>query len=136
MEFKENKWYNLGDVNPRIHGGTFVKRDGDDIEIVETINNKETYGGHGYTIQRRDESVKDLVHRYEELKKGIISGVANSCDWKRFIALEKSGWKIDAIVMFMASDMMSYYGGACENDIGNNYWELLGSDGIKPNNFF
>ena len=39
-KFKQGQWHNFGDVNHRTEGGMFVKRVGDDIEVVETTNNE------------------------------------------------------------------------------------------------
>ena len=86
--FQENKWYNLGDVNPRIHGGMFVKRVGNEIEVVETTNN-EDHGGKGYSIGERSENVDDLKTRFDKFKRTGVGSVGNSADWKRYVELEK-----------------------------------------------
>jgi len=135
IKFKQNKWYNLGDVNPRLYGGIFVKRDGDEIEVVSTDNNEETYGGKGYTFNSRIDYVSEIVDLYEKFKKNLDKGIGSCFDWKRYIKLEKEGWTIDEIVMYLASDMIGYYGGDTESENDTNYWERLGYWGIRPNNF-
>ena len=133
--FKENKWYNLGDANPREHGGVFVKRIGNEIEIVSTDNN-ENYGGKGYTINERSEYIDELKARFEKFKQTKTDNIGNFADWERYIELEKEDdWDLDRIVFYLASDVMSYYGPSTESETGTNYWELLGCHGIRPNNY-
>jgi hypothetical protein len=144
MRFKENKWHNFGDVNPRIHGGVFIKRCGDDIEVVST-DNLEEVGDYRdgecpvykYSFNQRTESVEDLLSQYERFKQNPDKnrGVGNSCDWKRYIKLEAEGWELLDIVMYLASDMILYFGSACEIDTDSNYWSYLKSHGITPNNY-
>ena len=128
--FKQNKWHNIGDINHRTEGGIFVKRVDDEIEVVQTYNNEE-HGGKGYTVTSRTENVSDLIERYKQFKINPNEGVGNGCDWGRYVELEKTDWSIDVIVMYLAADMISWYGGDCEPETGTNYWDLLGMNGIS-----
>ena len=135
MDFKENKWYNHGDVNPREHGGVFVRRVGNEIEVVETHNNDD-HGGVGYTVQCRSDYIDDLKEKFESFKKNQETSTVGSCtDWGRFIKMEEDGVSLDTIVFFLAADMMSYYGGDCESDVGTNYWDLLAIHDITYRNY-
>ena len=128
---KENKWYNFGDVNPREHGGNFVKIDGDEIMVVHTTNNDESgwNDGAGYTFQSRTESVQELTERFEAFKNGKKDEVGNFADWTLFIM---NGWEIDEIVARMAGDILSYEGGDDYPETAYNYWKELRSYGIYP----
>lgn len=139
MRFKDNKWYNIGDVNPREHGGVFVRKSGDNIEVVETTNN-EDHGGVGYTVQYRDDSIDYLKSRFESFKENPDSrsqdnGVGRFADWNRLIKMEHDGVSLDDIVVYLAADMVSYYGGDSEPDVGTNYWNMLGMYGIDYRNY-
>lgn len=133
--FKQRKWYNFGDANPRIHGGVFIRRNDDEIEVISTDNKEEIYGNKGYIFNSRIDYVSELISLYETFKINPNNGVGSSCDWKRYIELEKEGWEIEQIVMYLAADMISYFGGDCETDNDDNYWGYLGSYGIRCNNF-
>ena len=128
---KQNKWYNFGDINHRIHGGNFVKIDGDEIEVVHTVNNEESgwMNGKGYTFGARTESVEELTQRFEAFKNGAQDCCGIFADWTMFI---NNCFNMDEIVMHMASDMLNYYGCDSEPEFTTNYWEALGSWGIKP----
>ncbi len=130
-EFKQNKWHNFGDANHRTEGGMFVKRVGDDIEVVQTVNNEE-HGGKGYTVNSRSDSVAYLKSRFQTFKENPWeNSVGSFADWGRYVELEaKSNWPIDTIVMYLAGDMISYYGPDGEPNCGTNYWDLLGINGI------
>lgn len=140
--FKEKKWYNFGDVNPRINGGIFVKRDGDEIEVVSTDNLEEigvtspySFGeGGGYHFNQRSDYVSDLKLVWERFKDNPDErgGVASCMDWKRYLKMDMD-W--DTLVYHLAVDMIGYYGGDCEIDFDTNYWGYLKSHGITPNNF-
>jgi hypothetical protein len=141
IKFKENKWYNLGDVNPREHGGVFVKRDGNEIETVSIdpledlgLYNSEYKGKKGYIIQRRSDYVDELFQSYEQFKENgdKDKGVGNSCDWGRYKEFDID---MESLAVYLATDMMYYSGGTVEHETGTNFWELLGYDGIKPNNY-
>ena len=144
--FKQNKWYNLGDVNPREHGGIFIRRIGNDIEVVSTDvdeNNMQVYydfdkkrEGTNYIINSRSDYVDYLWSRWQNFKKGKDTAVGSFADWKRMVELEeKEGWPFERIVFYLVSDMMSYYGGSCESDYGSNYWDLLRMQGVTLKNF-
>lgn len=135
MEFKENKWYNLGDVNPRVHGGFFVKRVGNEIEVVET-RSLEDSGGKGYTVDSRSDYIDDLKEIFELFKNNQdTSTVGSFADWNRYIEMEKEGVSFDDFVFYLATDMISYYGGDSEFDTGTNYWDMLGIHGITYRNY-
>jgi len=133
---KQNKWYNFGDVNHRIHGGNFVKIDGDWIEVVHTVNNEESgwYDGKGYTITSRTESVADLTERFEAFKNGAKDDCGNYSDWTMFLDKDRNGkgWDMDEIVCRMAGDILSYQGGDSEPEFVTNYWSGLSYHCIKP----
>ena len=131
--FKQNKWYNFGDVNPREYGGIFIKRVGDEMEAVSTDNLTEV-GGVGYQVNRRSDYASDLLLIWEKFKKNPDErgGVASCMDWKRYLKMDNMDW--DTLVFHLAVDMIGYYGGSCETEYGTNYWELLGSDGITYRN--
>ena len=131
---KQKKWYNFGDINHREHGGSFVKIDGDEIEVVQTRSNEESgeMDGKGYIIQSRTESVEELTERFEEFKKGAKDGCGSYADWKSLI---DRGLDINEVLMFMANDILSYQGGDSEPDFVTNYWYghyALENYGIKP----
>jgi hypothetical protein len=132
-QFKQNKWYNFGDVNPRIHGGIFVKREDTTIDVVSTHNKDEICGEDGYIFDFKTEYISELIEAYNKFKENPDEsrGVASYCDWKRYIQLEEDGWVIDDIMMLLAPDMLSYSGGDCEAEQVNNYWKTLRSHGIR-----
>jgi hypothetical protein len=135
MNFKQNKWYNLGDVNPREHGGVFVRRIGNSIEVVETHNNDGEY-----TISYKDDFVDYLKTRFNHFKTAPNEtkgnwGVGSFADWGRYIKMEEDGVSLDDIVFHIATDMLSYYGGDSEPELGTNYWDLLGLYGITYRNY-
>jgi hypothetical protein len=132
MTFKQNRWYSFGDVNPREHGGVFVKRDGDEIETVSTDNMSDV-GQTGYQINRRSDYVSDLKVQWEQFKQDPDNarGVAASMDWKRYLENEMD-W--DTLVLHLAVDMIGYWGSSCEIETGTNYWEMLKIDGISYRN--
>jgi len=139
MEFKENQWYNLGDVNPREHGGVFVRMVGNEIEVVQTTNN-EDHGGSGYTIQSRSDDINELKDRYSIFKtdpdkKSDNNAVGSFADWKRLIQMEKDGVSLKSIVFYLAADMVSYYGGDSEPDVGTNYWVMLSWHDVRYRNY-
>jgi hypothetical protein len=134
--YSKNKWYNFGDVNHRIHGGIFVKREtppkgfesmGDTIEVVEIRNNEENCGGKGYSLDVRSDGVKDLIAAWESFEKGEHSSIAETCDWDRLRDIDS-----DDRVLHIAVDMIAYYGGVTETYGGENYWALLKMQGIYP----
>ena len=132
-QHKQNKWHNFGDVNPRIHGGIFVKRDDITIEVVSITNNEEN-GGKGYTLQSDTYYVSDLIEEYETFKKkdqNTYRGVGSYADWRRYIELERKGWTIDDIVMHIAPDMLNYFGGEYTEQV-SNYWKALNCYSIRP----
>jgi len=150
MAFKENKWYNLGDVNPRTEGGIFVRRIGNEIEVVSTDVNPDNdmvnYGfdqkrkGTNYIVNARSDYVDYLKSRFDTFKqdpdkKCENNGVGHFADWKRFITLETEGLDFDEIVFYLAADMISYYGGDAEPDCGSNYWDILAIHDITPKNW-
>ena len=143
--FKQNKWYNFGDVNPREHGGVFVKRVENEIEVVTTnidLDNPEL----NYIIQSRSDYVDYLLARYESFKKNPEAttgdtAVGRFADWKRLIEQEESQtpethkqWYND-LVFYLAVDMISYYGGDSEREYDTNYWVALGFHGITYRNY-
>ena len=142
MEFKKNKWYNLGDVNPREHGGMFVKKDDTDIEVVMTYLDPDNESN--YYIQSRSEDIKSLLSLYDDFKKNPdarieCNDVGRYADWARFIKEENTAESKEEfynnLVFYLASDMISYYGGDCEPECDSNYWEMLGFYGITNRNF-
>ena len=135
MSFKEDKWYNHGDVNPREHGGIFVRRVGNEIEVVTTHNNDGEY-----TLTSRSDYIDDLKDRYSVFKtdsdkRSDNNAVGSYADWKRYIKMEEDGVSLDDIVFYLAADMISYYGGDCEPDKDTNYWDMLGIHGITYRNY-
>jgi hypothetical protein len=139
MDFKENKWYNHGDVHPREHGGVFVRRVGNEIEVVQTTNN-EDHGGVGYTIHSRADYIDELKERFSIFKtdpdkRSENNAVGSYADWKRFIQMEEDGVSLDDILFYLAADMVSYYGGDSEPDVGTNYWDLLAIHDITYRNY-
>lgn len=133
--FKKNKWYNFGDADHRIHGGVFVKREtpckdfehlGDSFEIVEVVNNAESYGGTGYTANSRDESADSLQTLWDKFVAGGKVPVADTMDWNLFKEIDP-----EDRLFYLAASMISYYGGACDPSMGTNYWDLLGTQGIS-----
>ena len=110
---KQNKWYNFGDINHRIHGGNFVKIDGDEIEVVHTVNNEESgwMNGKGYTFGARTESVEELTQRFEAFKNGAQDCCGIFADWTMFI---NNCFNMDEIVISsahneIASPLMQQY---------------------------
>ncbi len=133
--FKKNKWYNLGDVDHRIYGGMFIKREtpckgfesnGDSFEIVQVRNNAEDNGGTGYTVNSRDEPADYLQRLWDDFIAGRHVPVAEFADWKIFKDMDE-----EDRLFYLAADQMSYYGGACDDSTGTNYWDLLGTQGIS-----
>jgi hypothetical protein len=126
----------LGDVNPRQEDGVFVKRDGNSIEVVSTYN-LEQCGEKGYRINSRTDEINDILERYKEFKDNPEqkSSVGSFADWKRYLQLEAQGLDFDSIAMYLATDMILYYGGDCESESGTNYWEMLSCYGITPKNY-
>jgi hypothetical protein len=49
--------------------------------------------------------------------------------------MEKDGISLDDIVFYLAADMVSYYGGDSEPDVGTNYWDLLAIHDITYRNY-
>jgi hypothetical protein len=49
--------------------------------------------------------------------------------------MEEDGVSLDDIVFYIATDMVSYYGGDSEHELGTNYWDLLGLYGITYRNY-
>lgn len=142
-KFKQNKWYNFGDANPRLHGGVFIKRTENEIETIsidisqfvsEKYDNNKSY--NMYIVNRRTDYVDELVRDYQQFKKNCNSrgGVGVFADWKRYIELEKTVDMSD-IVFYLAADTIAYYGGSCESESGTNFWALLKQDGITPRNY-
>jgi len=136
MKFKQKKWYNLGDINPRIHGGLFVKRDGDEIETVST-DVLEMNSSNGYWISSRIDYIDEIKEEYEKFKKDPENnkGIGSTMDWKQWIKMEKEGMSYDDLLFYIATDMVRYHGGDSESQFVTNYWETLKSFGITPNNY-
>ncbi len=135
MIFKKNKWHNFGDVNHRIHGGMFIKREtpckgfesyGDSFNIVEVRNNAEDNGGTGYTVNSRDESADYLQSLWNDFVAGKKVSVAEFADWNCLRDMDE-----EDRLFYLAVDQMSYYGGDCESRTDTNYWDLLGTQGIS-----
>jgi len=134
--FKLDKWYNFGDANPREHGGIFVKRTATEIEVVSTDFLEGLHGIGGYQFNQRSEYADELIAEFIKFKSCEgKSGVGRCMDWGRFVQLEKEGWPIDRILMYLAADMISYYGSSCEIDSDTNYWGYLKRHGITPKNW-
>ena len=119
---KSNCWYNFGDINPRLHGGLFVRWDGDKLfEVVEVSGKSD--GDIYYYFQTRNESIDDLDYRWVNRRN---DPVAKFADWDRMngtcpVYIRRS---------LQLCDIISYYGGECERESDSNWWRGLKSYGI------
>jgi hypothetical protein len=121
-------WRNIGDVNPREHGGIFVRIKDDCVEVVQTNDLAEGEKPPKYMISDKTESITDLESLWEIFchypKK---PGVALYADWRILADMDE----IQRLYR-MAADLLSYNGGDCEEEFVSNYWESLRSYGIYP----
>lgn len=122
-KLKQNKWYNFGDVNPREHGGRFVRRIGDSIEVVIT----HCHASPGYWMQYNEYEVKELIEEYKKWNDDSTQGPGSYSDWTVY-----KGMDIDDLMYYLAIDMLGYYGGPEDDqiEIETNYWKELKSYGI------
>jgi len=129
---KTNKWHNYGDAHPMIHGGCYVRRDGDNIEVVQIDNQWEQLGKSDnyskYVVAVASYSIdqlrKDFVDR-RSYAMSIINGIEQGH------LKEMTG---DKLYYYLASERIRYFGGSTEGEYGNNFWELLGAQGITRSN--
>jgi len=138
MKYKENTWYNFGDVNHQECGGMFVRKWNNEIEVVRTINNEE-YGGKGYTLSTRVDEAVELENEIKDFKNSISdpgvssNGIAKFADWKQLIDNKVEGLQL---LFLVAISYMDYYGGSHEDLTDTNYWKLLQGEGISPSNIY
>jgi hypothetical protein len=145
LKLKEKLWYNFGDVNHREHGGMFVRKWDNEIEVVRIVmldepvlvtverNFCKNYQveRNQYVLSSRSDYVKDLLQDWNAFKRGQQNAVGRFADWKQLLDNKTEGLEL---LFRLAIDHMSYYGGSNEDMIGTNYWDLLGPEGIGRNN--
>ena len=104
---KSNKWMNWGDVNPREHGGMFIKYDEKNKEyLILKTTAIENPDGFDYSY---------LIEYNACTNTGLERKVEN--------------------IIGLAIAWMSYYGSYEEPYIVTNYWEELKKYGIYPDKF-
>jgi hypothetical protein len=142
MTKKQPYWINYGDVNHREEGGQFVHIDLENgtVEVVQVQNwykmghmKRQDKDEHGHFLS------PNCIYRLESAEYGFDeiarhrreqTGPYSFADWQRL-----DGQPLIEIVGMLATDMVAFFGGDCEGDVGSNYWELLSRHGITRNNF-
>lgn len=113
---KSNNWINYGDINPREHGGIFIRynEDSEECEILQTTSteNYETFE-YSYFFEY---AVVDKSALIEDEGLHSFAGIST-----------KENFTEEEIV-FIATSWISYYG--ADGYEVNNYWAELKKYGI------
>ncbi|MCK5013675.1 MAG: hypothetical protein KAS66_07635 [Candidatus Omnitrophica bacterium] len=117
---KSNNWINYGDVNPREHGGLFVRYDPKhkEYEIVQTTSSEDFDGfDFSYFFEHNIVKMSALLE-----DKGLHS----------FAGIEKAstGYLTESEVIYALTSYIPYYGSDNGGYQVNNYWGELKSYGI------
>lgn len=118
---KTNNWVNYGDVNPREHGGLFIRynKDFKEFEILQTTSTRD-FEGFKYSY----------FFEYATVNK---SALIKDKELHSFVGLETKENFTEEEIILIASSWISYYGpDDCGSEI-NNYWGELKAYGIYAN---
>lgn len=125
------KWLNVGDINPRESGGVFVRRVGDDMEVVSIRpweEGPDTERYQQYVMDSANFEIIDiLTHFYRK------TGPYDFADWGSVLTNRTGGPRDNLGIL--AGDMINYWGGDCETRVETNFWGMLRSEGVTPKNF-
>lgn len=130
----ETDWVNYGDVNPRAHGGRFIKFDGSAWELIETRPPDTLPDG-----LTTDEHLVQYGYVYPE--DIWIDGDPDEgpTDWLERTIHEVHGYDsyeqamLEAPVEYWVADWLSYYGGGRDEFIPDSNWNTwLENRGIDP----
>ena len=117
---KSNNWVNHGDVNPREHGGTFIRYDPKhkEFEIVRTTST-EDFDGFDFSC-------------FFERNKVKMSALLEDEGLHSFAGIEKAstGYLTESEVIYALTSYIPYYGSDNGGYQVNNYWGELKSYGI------
>lgn len=117
---KSNNWVNYGDINPREHGGIFVRYNPKhkEYEIVQTTST-EDFDGFDFSYFFEHTTVKKSALLKD---KGLHS----------FAGIEgtPSGQLTEREIIYALTSYISYYGSDDGGYQVNNYWGELKSYGI------
>ena len=117
---KSNNWVNYGDVNPREHGGLFVRYDPKykEYEIIQTTST-EDYDGFDFSyffdhvvVDRSDLLEDKDLHAYAGIEKAHI------------------GQLTEKEIIYVLTSYISYRGSDDGGYQVNNYWGELKKYGI------
>lgn len=115
---RSNNWVNYGDINPREHGGLFIRynENNKQYEILQTTSteNFETFE-YSYFFEYAVVDKSTLIED-EELHS--------------FAGIETKENFTEEEITFIATSWISYYGAADGGNEVNNYWAELKSYGI------
>ena len=117
---KSNNWINYGDVNPREHGGTFIRYDPKhkEYEIVQTISTEDFDGF-------------DFSYLFEHVVVNK-SALLEDRDLHSFAGIEKAPSEklTEREIIYALTSYIAYYGSDDGGYKVNNYWGELKSYGI------
>jgi hypothetical protein len=120
-------WINIGDVNPREHGGLFVCQTDTSVTVIET-NNLDECGRLGeYRIFEKEIDIEEIDRLWENFCSGEKSDVGFFADWDTLRELPKNMRRFRIV-----ADMLSYYGPDSYPFVTRNYWKALRPFGIYP----
>lgn len=137
------EWHNFGDMNPEIHGGRFIKWQGDYWLLIETRNLEEV-GPQGM-IRDGEKFMFDIYYIYPDdvwidgnPDKGLTDPMRDIVEsfGKRYSnILEHNEIPPDMDVEYFIVDLPFHIGIDGEDRYSANYWEFLESYGIDESNF-
>ena len=118
-----NKWLNYGDVNPREHGGIFIRYDPEDqmYEILQTTSTKDF-----------DDLEFSYLFEHVFIEKDTLLEDKGLQSFAGINIKEPIGEKE---IIYIATSYIPYYGAEDDCYQVDNYWGELKTYGIYPARF-